>query len=144
MPDDNGGIGVGGDGSVAWKVTAGHFRENSIVSRRVDGIGFLQSGVDETEPGLNFTIGIKVPKTGGEEFARALQGAADEAKKNAGQPGYRVKFHLVIEPRNEDQITVTWMSAPAPKGKYGASAKKAAPKKKAAAKKKATVKKGKR
>ncbi len=135
MPDDNGGIGVGGDGSVEWKVRAAHVRKDSIVNRRVGRTGLLQTGVDESVPGSNFTIGIKVPKTGGEEFARSLQAAAEEARQYAGQPGYRVKFPLAIEPRNRDQITVTWRSEPAPPGKKVASMKRAAPKKKATVKK---------
>ncbi len=135
MPDDNGGIGVGGDGSVAWKVRAAHVRAKLVVNRRVGRSGLVQSGVDESVPGSNFTIGIKVPRTGGEELARALQTAAEEAKKYAGQSGYRVKFPLAIEPKNEDQITVTWRSEAVPPGRKVASSKKAAPKKKATAKK---------
>jgi hypothetical protein len=141
---DDAGIGVGGDGSVAWRIQVAHVRKGSIVSRPVKPGGFLQSGVDETEPG-NFTIGVQVPRTGGEQFAQALQRAAEEARRYSGQPGYRVTFPLVIEPRNENQITVTWKSAPLPPRRYAATEKaapqKAAPKKKAVAMKKAAPKK---
>lgn len=157
MADDSG-IGVGGDGSVAWKVWVAHVREGSIVSKAVPPAGYLQSGVGETEAG-DFTIGVKVPKTGGEAFARAMQAAADEAQRYAGQPGYRVTFPLVIEPKNEDQITITWMSTPpVPPAKYGrvsssgtmtkrraatkkTASRKAAPKKKKPAAKKAAPRK---
>jgi hypothetical protein len=118
MADDSG-VGVGGDGSVMWKVWANNVRRGSVVSKWTGDYSYVDSGVDETPEGKNFTIGIKVPRANGEDFARALAEAAKDAEAHAKDPGYRVKFPLVIEPKNEDQIVITWESTPAPESKPG-------------------------
>lgn len=115
MPDESGGVDVGGDGSVAWKTFVGCVRKGSVVSRPVGAAGYLQGGVDETDPGGSFAIGIKVPRENGGTLAQALFEAAKDAEAHAGEPGYRVKFPLLIEPKNEDQITIRWESATPPK-----------------------------
>jgi hypothetical protein len=146
MADDSGGVDVGGDGSVAWKVWAGNTRKGSVVSRWVTPYQYVDSGVDETPEGQNFDIGLKIPRENGEALARALAEAAKDAEAHAKEPGYRVRFALVIEPKNEDQITIRWQSTPAPETKLGllATLKKKLMKKKGpkpAAKKKAAPKK---
>src|SRR5215207_7783368 len=112
MADDSGGVGVGGDGSVAWRVWAGNARKGSVVSRWVTPYRYEDSGVDETPEGKSFQIGIKVPRENGEALARALAEAAKDAEAHASEPGYRVMFPLVIEPKNEDQIVIRWESTP--------------------------------
>jgi hypothetical protein len=146
MADDSGGVDVGGDGSVAWKVWAGNARKGSVVSRWVTPYRYVDSGVDETPDGQSFEIGLKIPRENGEALARALAEAAKDAEAHAKEPGYRVTFPLVIEPKNEDQITIRWQSTPAPEARPGllATLKKKLAKKKAAraaAKKKPAAKK---
>ncbi len=130
---DDSGVGIGGDGSVAWKVVVANVRKGSVVSRS-EGYGYLQEGVGETDPGKAFTIGIKMPREGGDAFASALAAAAKDAEAHCHDPGYRVRFPLVIEPKNEDQILITWESSPVtpsasrpakkkPKGKASSKAK---------------------
>ncbi len=107
---------VGGDGSVKWKTVVGNFRKGSIVSRPSGDAGWEQTGIDETREGESFDINLKVPQNS-QEFASALFRAAEEAR--AAKPGDRICFHLPIEPKNEDQIRITWNSAP-PAYKAGA------------------------
>jgi hypothetical protein len=136
------GIDVGGDSSVEWRVFVENVRRSTIKNCSVGDTGFEQSGVDETEDKENFTVGVKIPRTGAEEFARSLQAAAEEAYKFAGDPKHVVSFALPIEPKNPNQIQIRWKSAPAPassralaqpaKGSASKVVKrKAAPKKKA-------------
>lgn len=102
---------VGGDSSVMWTVNAANARFSSIRSKREGDHGYLQSGVDETPFDEPFRIGIKVPQNGGQEFARALRAAAEDAEKHAGEPGYVVTFTLPIEPKNVDQIQIRWTAS---------------------------------
>lgn len=111
---DDAGVGLGGDGSVAWKIWVSNARKGSVVSRTRGEYGYLQEGVDEAEYGQNFTIGIKIPREDGEKFAQALAEAAKDAEAHCKEPGYRVTFPLIIEPKNHDQIVITWTSAPTP------------------------------
>lgn len=134
---DDSGVGVGGDGSVAWKVVVANVRKGSVVSRS-EGDGYLQEGVGETDPGKEFTIGIKIPREGGDAFASALAAAAKDAEAHCHDPGYRVRFPLVIEPKNEDQILITWESSPVAPSASRPSKK--TPKRKAASKAKPLAK----
>jgi hypothetical protein len=116
-----GDIDVGGDRSVMWKVNAGNLRLKTAFShpagqRPPEGHGLgphHQEGIDETNPG-NFTITIKVPATPQDWEAAAKTLAAASATMNAATPGSRatVSFSLPIERENEDQIKITWDSAP--------------------------------
>lgn len=108
------GVEVGGDGSVAWKVTVAHVRKGSVVSRTRGDYGYEQSGVDEAEYGQSFTIGIKIPREDGEQLAAALARAARDAEAHSKEPGYEVTFPLIIEPDNHKQIVISWESAPLP------------------------------
>ena len=107
------GIDVGGDSSVEWRVFVENVRRSTIKNCSVGDTGFEQSAVDETEPGENFTVAVKIPRDSG-EFVRALCAAAEDAVKHAGDPGHPVSFVLPIEPKNPNQIQIRWKSAPAP------------------------------
>ncbi len=118
------GMEIGGDGSVAWKVVVDNVRRSSIVSKAVGGCGYLQSGVDETDDGQKFSIGIRIPRDREDGFAlaRALQEAAKDVEAHVGDSDHRVTFPLRIEPKNETQIRIEWesrapkMSSPFGKG----------------------------
>lgn len=111
MADDSG-FEVGGDSSVMWTVRTANVRRGSIENKRQSDNGYLQTGINETAFDTPFTIGIKVPREDGKALAEALRAAAEDAERHAGEPGYRVTFPLVIEPKNVDQITITWASLP--------------------------------
>lgn len=113
MADDSG-VEVGGDSSVMWKVRTANVRRGSICNETQGENGYLQSGINETSFDQPFTIGIKVPQNDGIALAAALRRAAEDAERHAKEPGYRVTFPLVIEPKNVDQITITWESLPLP------------------------------
>ena len=104
------GADVGGDGSVQWRVFVDQVRKTTVRSRRIGLRGLQQSGVDETDPGERFSVGVRIPTDSG-DFVRSLRAAADDAAAHAGDPGYVVSFVLPIEPRNSDQIQIRWNSS---------------------------------
>lgn len=104
------GVDVGGDTSVEWRVFVDNVRRSSIRNCSIGDTGFEQGGVDETDEGEAFTIGIKMPRQS-EEFVKLLRAAAEDAARHAGEPGYLVRFLLPIEPQNPTQIQIRWKSS---------------------------------
>jgi hypothetical protein len=147
---DNSGVGVGGDGSVEWRVRTHSFREKSTYSERTRSGGYEQGGISETEDGQSFTVNIKIPRIGGRDLATGLEAAARAAL--AGAPGEVVTFTLPIESQNPNQVLVGWESKAPSKGtpprkkprKAAAKAKPAAKSAKKAAKKPGKKKAGKK
>jgi hypothetical protein len=113
-----GDIEVGGDSSVKWKVNAGHIRKNPPggppQSNPAGSKGHHQEGVDEVDAGQYFTISLEVPATVTDKnnFATALQAAAQAVANAAAGSGARVSVLLPIEQANENQIEITWNSQP--------------------------------
>ena len=102
---------IGGDGSVEWRFFVDNVRRSAIRNCTIGDTGYEQGGVDETDPGEKFTVGIKIPQSP-EEFVKTLRAAADEAERHMKEPGYIVRFTLPIESKNSGQIQIRWNSAP--------------------------------
>ena len=106
------GVDIGGDESVMWHVQVDHVRQAPPPRHESRGTkGWRHQGVDETVPGTNFTVTLKIPANAA-DFVNSLRQAADEAQRLAGSPGALVSFTLPIERGNHDQIKVTWESQP--------------------------------
>jgi len=106
------GVDVGGDESVMWHVQVDKVRRNPAPKHEQRGQqGWRHQGVDETIPGSQFTVTVKMPANSA-NFVATLRQAADNAQRLAGSPGALISFTLPIEQGNHDQIRIAWDSAP--------------------------------
>lgn len=118
------GCDVGGDDSVKVTSFVDNLEPGTVCNRREGFNGWEQSVVDETPDGASFSVGVKMPVDSA-AFVRSLQVAAEEAQKNAGTPGYVVRFELPIERKNNDQLQIRWKSVDKPTKRRPSSLKRA-------------------
>ena len=109
-----GGIDVGGDTSVMWKVDGENVRKDKIKSNAQGANGHHQEGIDETDEDQYFTIFIEIPKGDVQKsnLGAALQAAANAVVSSPAGSGIKVSIPLPIEYQNEDQIQIRWNSKP--------------------------------
>jgi hypothetical protein len=109
-----GGIDVGGDTSVMWKVDGDNVRKGKVKSDPVGNKGHHQEGIDETDTDQYFTIFLEIPSGAVQKsnLGAALQAAANAVTNSPAGSGIKVSIPLPIEPQNEDQIQIRWNSKP--------------------------------
>lgn len=99
----------GGNGSVQWLVDVDNARHGQLKQGPKGPKGWKHEGVDETNAGEKFTVGIEIP-VDRIEFVATLKAAA--ALAETASAGTRVSFKLPIESNNPDQIRIQWNSKP--------------------------------
>jgi hypothetical protein len=84
---------IGGDGSVAWDIFGDNVG-NKHESKPKGSKGRRHKGTDQTDPGANFTVMLKLPAT-----------------QDPQPPSGYIKFTIPILPDTPDQIQIDWPSS---------------------------------
>ncbi len=103
---------VGGNGSVQWFVSSDHVRRTELRHAARGSKGHEQRGVDEVDPGEQFTVSIRMPRNASERAAlvATLKQLVADAEASPGDSSARITFKLPIEDHRPDQIQILWNS----------------------------------
>ncbi|HEX7796525.1 MAG TPA: hypothetical protein VF456_19320 [Vicinamibacterales bacterium] len=123
------GVDIGGDGSVQWHAWGDNIKPGKEVVKNRGVHGREHQNVDNTDPGENFRVTIKVPI----DTAQAAAFLAFFTNVPNTLPGGTVYFELPIIEEDTDQIHVEWNSSKtfAPPGRGAALKARVAVKRKA-------------